>query len=109
MARFQTNGLKSDLILRMADPKEEALLCTTSAFSSWLYYCLSGPVGESLLSLLLFEMNNGFSSLSSVVAHVCLDLLFVYLCNANHCLSLIACNLGNCSDIKILHGGYFSM
>lgn len=50
-------------------------------------------------------MNNGFSSLSSAVAQVCLDLLFVYLCNANHCLPLVACNLDNCSDIKIVFMG----
>lgn len=50
-------------------------------------------------------MNNGFSSLPSAVAQVCLDLLFVYLCNANHCLPLDACNLDNCSDIKIVFMG----
>lgn len=87
----------------MADPKREALLCRTSAFSSWLCHCLSGPVGESLPSLLLFKRwVMVFSSLPSVVAQVCLDLLFVYSCNANHCLSLVARNLGNCSDLKII-------
>lgn len=55
VTRCQINVLKSDLILRMADPKREAQLCRTFAFSSWLCHCLSGPVGESLLSLLLFK------------------------------------------------------
>lgn len=57
VARYLINVLDPDLILdlRMADPKREALLCRTSAFGSWLCCCLSGPAGESLLSLLLFK------------------------------------------------------
>lgn len=48
----------------------------------------------------LEEMNNSFSFLPFVVVPVCLDLMLVYMCSAYHCLSIIACNLVNYSDIN---------
>lgn len=64
----------------MADPRREALLCRTSALSSWLIFvhCLSAPAGESLLSLLLFGDEWWFFFSPSVAAHFCLDLLLVF-------------------------------
>lgn len=45
-------------------------------------------------------MNNSFYFLPSVVVHVCLDLMLVYMCSAYHCLPLVACSLVNYSDIS---------
>lgn len=45
-------------------------------------------------------MNNSFYFLPSVVVYVCLDLMLIYMYSAYHCLSIIASNLVNYSDIN---------
>lgn len=45
-------------------------------------------------------MNNSFNFLPSVVVHVCLNVMLVYMRSAYHCLPLVACSLINSSDVN---------